>query len=248
MKKPFIGITPQYDLSLQRIWMVDEYFTAVQWAGGIPVAISPTMDKEDFPQLVEALDGFVFTGGQDFDPMLYGQEKKETCGDFAPIRDQLEVDLMLEVLKQDVPLFGICRGMQLLNVLCGGTLYQDIPTDYAKTINHDREKPNDAFHHKVIVDTNTFPGKKLGQEIIHVNSLHHQGVDQLGKDLVAFAYCEDDDLLEGFYHDKKTWAVGLQWHPELIFPKEEGNQELWKDFIQAAKKSDEKPEIMKKIS
>ncbi|MDO5713864.1 MAG: gamma-glutamyl-gamma-aminobutyrate hydrolase family protein [Tissierellia bacterium] len=235
MKKPIIGVTPLYDGKLHSFWMLEEYFNAIQWAGGIPVVIGFTDNKEDFPQIVERFDGFVFTGGQDFDPLLYGQEKKETCGEFAPKRDKLEIGLLPEIMKADLPIFGICRGMQLLNVLCGGTLYQDLPTDFSDSVNHDREKPNDAFHHKVVVDTETYPGELLGKEIIDVNSLHHQGVDMIGDDLVPFAFSEEDGLIEGFYHNKKSWVIGLQWHPELIFPKEEGNQRIWKDFIRAAK-------------
>lgn len=233
--KPIIGVTPLFDNDLKSFWILDNYMEAIRDTGGIPVVLGYTDTPEDFPRIAARFDGFVFTGGQDFDPALYGQEKKETCGVLAEKRDILETGLMPEVLKRDVPLLGICRGMQLLNAILGGDLYQDLSTDFSDKVNHDREKPNDAFHHRIVVDRETFPGRLLGEKYVKVNSLHHQGVDTLAPELVPFAVSEEDGLTEGFFHPDKTWVVGVQWHPELIYKKSPGNRRIWEDFIAKAK-------------
>lgn len=234
--KPIIGVTPLFDDTLNSFWMMDDYLRAIKNAGGIPVVLGFTEDPHDFQPLAERFDGFVFTGGQDFDTELYGQKKKPTCGKYAILRDKLEFSLMPEVLKTKKPLLGICRGMQLLNCICGGTLYQDLPTDFSRRENHDRTKPYDDYHHAVHVDLDNPFGKLLGRKILPVNSLHHQGVDGLGDGLTVFARSATDGLVEGFHVNEHPFALGIQWHPEFLWPKEPGNERLWKAFIEACTK------------
>lgn len=232
--KPLIGITPLYDQNLDSTWILEAYVDAVKAAGGVPVVLSFVEDDESVEVLASSFDGFVFTGGQDIDPALYGQEKKTWCGSLAPKRDVLETKLLQALEKRDVPLLLICRGLQLANALRGGSLYQDLEKEEGAELNHDREKPYEAIHHRVTVSSQGPLGKVLPQEF-GVNSLHHQGISRLGEGLVAFATSEDG-LVEAFYDPKKKFYVGLQWHPELRFLEDEATMKIWTALIEAARR------------
>lgn len=127
--KPIVGILPLFDEKKDSYWMRPGYMKGIMNAGGIPVMLPFIENIEDIKQLSENFDGFLFTGGPDIDPTYYHEEKKENCGDLTPYRDTLESQLFKEVYALNKPILGICRGHQLLNVLCGGTLYQDLPSE-----------------------------------------------------------------------------------------------------------------------
>lgn len=231
--KPLIGITPLYDQKLDSTWILEAYVDAVKAAGGVPVVLSFVDDEESIEVLASSFDGFVFTGGQDIDPALYGEEKKAWCGALAPKRDALEVNLLRALEDKDVPVLLICRGLQLANALRGGTLFQDLEKEEGARLNHDREKPYNAIHHTVTVSSEGPLGEVLPREF-GVNSLHHQAISRLGEGLVAFATSEDG-LVEAFYDPKKRFYVGLQWHPELRFSEDEATLKTWRAFIEAAR-------------
>ena len=129
-KRPLIGLVPLYDEFKDSYWMLPGYMIALEEAGAIPVMMPLTAEEGAVSQLAEQLDGFVLTGGPDVYPAVYGEEKREVCGTLCQQRDQMEKLLLQEALKLDKPVFGICRGLQFLNGYLGGTLYQDLETEY----------------------------------------------------------------------------------------------------------------------
>lgn len=127
---PMIGVCPLFDARSSRIWMRSEYLQAVEEAGGVPVELPLTTKVSTIESLLDRLDGFLLTGGQDVDPAIYGQKKLSLCGEVCAERDALERLVIQGAESRDKPLLGICRGIQILNATLGGTLYQDLPTEH----------------------------------------------------------------------------------------------------------------------
>lgn len=136
MKKPIIGVTPLFDRERDSYWMLPGYLEGLEQAGAIPIVLPLPEDLDDLPQLVSLCDGLLFTGGQDVSPALYGETPKPTCGEICPARDRMEQALLHLALERDLPVLGICRGIQFLNAVLGGTLYQDLPTEHPSQTQH----------------------------------------------------------------------------------------------------------------
>lgn len=228
--KPVIGIIPLYDEFKDSVWMVPGYMNGIEEAGGLPIILPYTIDTEEILQAARMCDGFLFTGGHDVSPSVYGEEAKETCGVACEVRDTLEKIVFDFALSEDKPVFGICRGIQMINALCGGTLYQDLPTEYESSVEHHMEPPYDRGVHDVII-TKTSPFYKLfNADKISVNSYHHQAVKKLGEGLEIFAKSEDG-LVEGIFMPDKKYIVALQWHPEFSYKVDENSRLLFEEFI-----------------
>ena len=225
--KPIIGILPLFDEKKESYWMLPGYMKGIANAGGIPVMLPFIENIEDIKQLSENFDGFLFTGGPDIDPAYYHEEKKENCGDLTPYRDTLESQLFKEVYALNKPILGICRGHQLLNVLCGGTLYQDLPAQYPSEINH---RSPDAFmilQHNVRCLRTGKLYSVTGKESLKVSSIHHQAVKKLACGFKASAFA-DDGVIESIESDSEhIW--GVQFHPEL--QAVEGDEAMKKLFV-----------------
>ncbi|MDY5279490.1 gamma-glutamyl-gamma-aminobutyrate hydrolase family protein [Sharpea porci] len=229
--KPIIGIVALYDEKLHSYWMLPEYTEAINKSGGIPIILPYNVDIE---AILPHLDGVLFTGGQDINPLLYGEEVNEKCGPYIEARDYFEMKLMKKVLEQDLPALCICRGLQLLNVIEGGTLYQDLPSQHPSHIQHDMAKPYDVPCHQVTLQQDTPLQKLLHEETIGVNSRHHQAISRLGKHLEAMATSEDG-LIEAIAVSNKSFIWGIQWHPEHSFHNDEMSRLIFQEFITNAK-------------
>ena len=153
MEKPIIGVTPLWDEEKKSYWMLPGYLEGVKEAGAIPVILPLTTNGADIAQLADLCDGFLFTGGQDVDPQLYGEAMEPFCGELCPARDALEQELLRQALERDKPILGICRGIQFLNAALGGTLYQDLPTEHPSEIGHSMKPPYDRMAHTVVADS-----------------------------------------------------------------------------------------------
>lgn len=147
--RPVIGITPLMDTKLDSYWMLPDYMQAVQQAGGLPLMLPFQYDDESIDQMVELCDGLIFTGGEDIDPSRYHEERLPVCGESIPIRDELEIRLLRAALAAKKPVLCICRGLQLFNVVMGGTLWQDLPSQRPSEIKHSQGKPYGAATHSV---------------------------------------------------------------------------------------------------
>mgnify|MGYP000976640359 CR=1 FL=1 len=234
MKKPMIGVLPLYDEKKESYWMLPGYMKAVEEAGGIPVIPALTTDVGDISSIAETFDGFLFTGGPDIDPGIYGEKAEEYCGKPCPERDTMEEILFRDVIKLDKPAFGICRGLQLFNALLGGTLYQDIPSQMpsGKNIIHSQKPPYDKPVHSVHIEKASPLYQVLKLDHMMVNSYHHQGIKRLSDQLVPAAKAEDG-LIEAVHMPGKRFIRAVQWHPEFIYKADENNMKLFIEFVKA---------------
>lgn len=228
--KPVIGVIPLYDEFKDSIWMVPGYMTGIEEAGGLPIILPYTTDRDEIIQVASMCDGFLFTGGHDVSPKAYGEIAKSTCGTSCEVRDELEKILFELANAENKPIFGICRGIQMINVLCGGTLYQDLPTEYECTVEHHMNPPYDRKAHDVRIIEESPLYDIFDADIISVNSYHHQAVKKLGNGLEVFAVSEDG-LVEGVYMSKHKFVVAVQWHPEFNYKVDKNSQRLLKRFV-----------------
>lgn len=237
MEKPLIGIVPLYDEDKDSYWMMPGYMKGIEAAGGVPVMLPLTGDAETVDRLANALDGFVFTGGHDIDPARYGEAKADVCGALCPERDRMEAILFERALELDKPAFGICRGLQLFNVLLGGTLYQDLPSQLQAdvAVSHKQEHPYAEPAHAVRIEKETLLHRLLRTDEIRVNTLHHQGIKRLAEPLVAAARAEDG-LVESVVLPSKRFALAVQWHPEFNFETDANSRKLFDAFVDACRR------------
>jgi putative glutamine amidotransferase len=234
MKKPMIGVLPLWDEEKDSIWMLPGYMQGVEAAGGIPVILSLTADEAALQYWAESLDGFLFTGGQDVAPALYGEQKLPVCGELCPQRDIIEEFLFKTILELDRPAFGICRGLQFFNVALGGTLYQDISTQLINPQVHEGVSAKEIATHTVTIEEISPLYNLAGSKTCTVNSYHHQGIKDLAAGLCAAAACEDG-LVESVYLPGRRFVLAVQWHPELNFGVDSTSMALFRAFIDAAK-------------
>ncbi len=234
--KPVIGIAPLYDEKKSSIWMLSGYMDGIARAGGVPVILPLRAEDADVERLFRIMDGLLLTGGQDVNPSLYGEENT-ACKELCPARDELEKKLFNKAMSLDMPVFGICRGLQLINAVMGGTLYQDLPTQFTSpnAENHLQSEPYDASAHKVTLLQSSPLYALLETEKLAVNSLHHQGIRTLAPGLLPSAISEDG-LVEAIYAPHKTFVQAVQWHPELTLTKEESSRKLFRAFVNACGK------------
>lgn len=231
---PVIGIVPMYDEKMENYRLRPGYMDAVAKAGGVPVMLHPTEDEAILHQLLETCDGFIFSGGQDIDPARYGEEKLESCEEVMAGRDSYELKFLKLVLECGKPVLGICRGIQIFNVLYGGDLYQDIPTQVGGEVIHRAAVMGEAAMHSMTVCADTPLARITGESTIEVNSFHHQAIKNLGKGLLPMAKSEDG-IIEGAYVPEKPFALAVQWHPELTFRTDENAMALFEALVEAAK-------------
>lgn len=232
--RPVVGVIPLFDEEKDSIWMLPGYMEGVRMAGGIPIILPLKAEADEIEQAAGLCSGFLFTGGHDVEPALYHEPKSEKCGAANPDRDLLEQRIFRHALDADKPIFGICRGIQMINVLCGGTLYQDLSTEYRgiKKVEHHMEPPYDVPCHQVEIVGGTPLEKLFNKSTISVNSYHHQAVKVLGKDLKPMAVSEDG-LVEAVYMPGKRFVWAVQWHPEFIYKKDADACKLFQAFAGA---------------
>lgn len=235
MRRPLIGITIGYSSQDREVFSLrDDYVRAVEKAGGLPVVLAPGT-PEDAPALLDHLAGLLLTGGADVDPGLYGEPAHETVTRVIAERDALEIALSREALRRDLPLLAICRGQQVLNVATGGTLIQDLPSQWKGAVNHDPEGERWSPAHEVRILPGTRLREILGQERVAVNSFHHQAVKEPGQDVVVSAYGVEDEVVEGIEIPGRRLAVGVQWHPEAFWDKDGRFQPLFEALVKASR-------------
>ncbi|MFQ5869833.1 MAG: gamma-glutamyl-gamma-aminobutyrate hydrolase family protein [Candidatus Zixiibacteriota bacterium] len=242
--RPLIGITINEEPEGQRRrfptpfsfdFVKRQYFELVESSGGSPVLIPGLKDHRLAKELVSQLAGLLLSGGIDLHPKYYRQRKVENVGRVASFRDRLEIELIGEAMKRKLPTFAICRGMQVLNVALGGTLYQDLSLYPSRTLRHHQRGHVDYnLYHRVEVDRGSHLRRILGQSSLKVNSSHHQVVNRLGKDLKAVARAPDG-VIEGIESSGDSFTLGVQWHPEAM-PRRESTRRLFKAFVAAAER------------
>jgi len=236
MERPIIAVIPLWDEKKDSIWMLPGYMQGLEDAGAVPVILPLTESKNVLKQTADKFDGFLFTGGHDVNPKLYGQEKNVHCEELCEVRDKMEAYIFREaVLNQNKPALGICRGIQLFNVLLGGSLYQDIPTEFPSAVTHVKGPPYDVPAHTVRIAAKSPLRELLGKEQIEVNSYHHQGIKRIADGLEVMAKT-DDGLVEAVYMPNRFYVWAVQWHPEFWL-KDETSKKLFASFVENTAKN-----------
>lgn len=193
--------------------------------------VSYGLDPTD-PSPLAGAAGLLLPGGGDIDPAWYGRAPHPRTHGISHRRDRFEMTLLAEALRRDLPVFAICKGMQLLNVALGGTLDQHLADD-PDQLDHDRDQPRPDPVHKLRIDEASLLGRILGVRYADVNSHHHQGLDDLPEGLVPVAWAEDG-VLEAVELASCSWVVGVQWHPEVTAPLDDLQLDLFRAFVDAA--------------
>ncbi|GAB6930504.1 gamma-glutamyl-gamma-aminobutyrate hydrolase family protein [Paenibacillus sp. JCM 10914] len=236
MQRPLIGVLPLYDSEKESYWMLPGYMKAVEHAGGIPVMLPLTTNAEMIKELAQRFDGFLFTGGHDVNPVMYGEAVGEWCGELCHERDRMESMLFAKVLELDKPALGICRGLQLFNILLGGSLYQDIPAQLQSDamINHKQKPPYSTPAHRVQIEAGSLLHHVLQTDAIEVNSYHHQGIKVLSGQL-SVAATAADGMIESVFMPIHTFVLGVQWHPEFSYQTEPYSDKIFFGFVNSCR-------------
>jgi putative glutamine amidotransferase len=224
------------ELETNRFYLARFYSEAVEAAGGLPVHV-PLIPRPDFiRQVMAELDGLLLPGSNsDVDPQRYGREPHPQLGEVHPEKDETDLLALTEVERLAMPLFAICFGVQVLNVSRGGTLIQDIVSQYPGAIKHEQGAPRDRHSHRVRLLEDSRLGQLANAETAPVNSHHHQAIENLGRELVATAWAPDG-LVEAVEDPRSDrFVVGVQWHPELGWEKDEFSRSLFDRFIVEAR-------------
>ncbi len=219
MSSPLIGITTQRTATSGApvVGAPETYIKAVQNAGGLPVLIPLDLNASELDELFSHLDGVLFHGGGDIDPALFqGPAHVEVYG-IDPDRDRVELQLVHRAADSGKPFLGICRGIQVINVALGGTLYTHIQDQHPNALRHDchPEHPRDYLAHPVRVQENSSLAKILGKSTVETNSLHHQGIDKPAPRLTPVAWAPDG-IVEAVELTDHPFGLGVQWHPENL--------------------------------
>ena len=231
--KPIIGILAEVEDN-RYSGVRNAYVSAIECAGGLPLLIPYVTDEATISEYVSLSDGIFFTGGADIDPSIYGEMPSPDLGKLQKRRDELEIRIFSEAIKTRVPILGICRGMQMINAALGGTLFQDIPTEYDTPIKHKQIEGDFEPSHSVNITEGTPLAALVEKKRMCANSFHHQAIKTLGAGLHVSAHA-DDGMIEAVYLDEERYLRAYQWHPERLNKTDSDNRKIFEDFISAAK-------------
>ena len=234
-EKPRIGITMRLELETNRFYLGRDYSEAVEAAGGVPVHLALIPRAEYIHALMQELDGILLPGSDsDVSPLLYGRDPHTHLGSVQPLKDETDMLVLREIERRGTPLLAICFGMQILNVARGGTLIQDIQTQFPLAIKHQQGLPRDRHSHRVRLLEASQLSLIAGTGSVLVNSHHHQAIEKVGEGLIATAWTSDG-LIEALEDPlAERFMLAVQWHPEIAWQRDELSQSIFTKFIQAA--------------
>jgi putative glutamine amidotransferase len=232
--RPAIGVTIGYDDRRTGLHTLrQDYIRSVEQGGGLPLVLAPGR-PEDVPELLDRIQGLILSGGSDVDPALYGASPHPKLGKVVRERDDFELALIREALERNLPFLAICRGHQVLNVATGGTLIQDIPSDVTGDVEHDSRRERWERAHPVQILEGTRLRDILKRGTVSVNSFHHQAIARVGSGLVVSAVSADQ-LVEAVEMPDRRFVLGVQWHPESFWNREDGFQPLFTALVCASR-------------
>ncbi|URZ06590.1 gamma-glutamyl-gamma-aminobutyrate hydrolase family protein [Clostridium felsineum] len=216
--RPIIGITTvcKNENADLFTFLNYNYSKSVVLAGGTPILIPLGGEEDDIKNYIDIIDGLLLSGGEDINPLFYGENPISKVMYTSPARDEYEKKLYSKALEKDMPVLGICRGIQFMNSVSGGTLYQDINVQCDKSNGHNpRGNPKCNLYHTVNILRKSKLFNVFGEEEIKVNSFHHQAINRLSDEFIISAK-SPDGIVEGIEHIKKSFVIGVQWHPEYL--------------------------------
>ena len=237
-RSPLIGVTCmtiEMESHSPRLGMSRSYVNALLRAGAAPVLIPHMADKAALHSAYERLDGLLLPGGGDVDPVHYGESRHVKCNEPSPERDDTELALVRWAMEGGVPLLAICRGIQVLNVALGGSLFQDIRAQVPGAERHawHPNYPRDRLSHTVSLSPEARLTHIVGESTLPVNSLHHQSVKDIAPGLVTTGH-SPDGIIEAVEAPEHPFAIGVQWHPEELAGSDRRAQRLFEAFVEAS--------------
>ncbi len=235
---PLIGISGGMEHDESKQFIARVYMTAILAAGGLPLLLSVDMNDAQIQDCVHRLDGILFAGGTDVDPRLFGDMPMPHLGEVDPLRDRFELRLLKACIAEKIPVLGICRGTQLMNVALGGTLYQDLTSQLVAQTGtpamlHSQTSLPQYTSHPVVIKAGTALSKIIETDSLEVNSLHHQAVKKPAPGLVVSA-AAPDGVTEAIENPSLPFFLGVQWHPERIFSSQSEAKALFAAFLSAS--------------
>lgn len=233
MSKPIIALTSGWNPETRRLILNHDYIEAVAAAGGVPIALPCLENEADLRRALDCADALLLTGGADIEPSQYGEEKLACCGSTTPIRDHTERVLTVFALERKMPILGICRGIEMLNAVMGGTLYQDVAEQYGASIKHPCYDIPGGDAHTVRYLPGTLLHSVMGEDGGTVNSRHHQAVKVPAPGLKICALAPDG-LTEGLEADDGRPILAVQWHPESLFKRLSVQRRIFEWLVQKA--------------
>lgn len=237
MKDVLIGISGNMNylneknfLGYERTYISQDYVNSIIGVEALPIILPITENLDVIKEYAKRIDGLVISGGYDVNPKMYNEDPHRLLGEILPKRDFFEANLIMEVFKLRKPIFGICRGLQLINVVFGGTLYQDLSlADFVK-VKHEQDARWDIPTHSVKLSG--ILEELLESKEYNVNSFHHQIIKKLANDFEVVAKA-NDDVIEAIFYDKdEHFILALQWHPEMMFSNDENARKIFRKFAQ----------------
>lgn len=239
--KPLIGISPSPDETgmdhghFRRYVLSDTYTRSVLAAGGTPVILPPHVESID--DLLDSLDGIIFSGGGDIDSSHWNEEPHAEAYGFDEERDTFELQAIPKVVSRDMPMLGICRGIQTVNVALGGSIVQDIPAQMPGTLQHRQHKDGkmrDTTSHAVTIkEGENILYQIVGDTTLETNSFHHQAIGNVGEGLEVVATAEDG-VIEAVWNPGMTFGLAVQWHPEMLAANYPDHAAIFEAFVKAA--------------
>lgn len=239
-RKPLIGCTTYRKITGQTppidiFGLMPAYLDAIVAAGGVPVMIPLGLSDDDLRVVIQQMDGILLPGGGDIEPSVYQGTGHPTVGGIDEDRDRVEITVARTAVAQQKPLLAICRGVQVLNVALGGSLWEDVEQMMPQAMHHEyvNSHPRNHLAHTVIIEPDSLLARQLGTTETAVNSLHHQGIRRLANQLRATAVAPDN-LIEGVEVVDHPFALGVQWHPENLIHNAPHMLGLFKGLVEAA--------------
>lgn len=237
MKKPVIGITPSHNTENDDISLRPTYIRALTASGGLPIVLPLEIGDNDFDLYTQMCQGFLFSGGPDPHPFLFGEETQANCGNVSAARDAMELKLLKAAMNAEKPILGICRGIQIINVGLGGDIYQDIPSQVECSFPIAHKQPfyyNNPSHHVNVAPGTLLSRLSMGRTRIEVNSMHHQAVRLPAPGLVVSGRAPDH-IIETLEKPDYPFLLGVQWHPEYLWQNNETAANIFSAFVDACR-------------
>ncbi|BES64202.1 gamma-glutamyl-gamma-aminobutyrate hydrolase family protein [Gottschalkiaceae bacterium SANA] len=235
--KPVIGVlgnlTTVEERAVTRAFVNQSYIDAVEKAGGVPLVFPVGIDRKATAYLLERVDGLLVTGGIDVHPFYYDEEPYEELGAILPTMDLFHIEAVRKAVEMQMPILGICRGLQVMNVAFGGTLFQDLSHIPTMVLKHQQEGSRTLGMHYVEVEAGSRLRKMIGERVM-VNSLHHQSIKDLAPDFKVVAKASDG-VVEAIEKKEYGFCLGVQWHPEEMIQVSSAMKPIFQGFINATR-------------